>query len=83
MSGFGRYKPCFNVFFPELVTTDFLWFFSVLVHGPCVLKFSKTGPGLGPSKKSKKTGTRLDFKALVPVSSVHSVIHLRGPSLNR
>jgi hypothetical protein len=58
MSGFGRYKPCFNVFFLKLVTTGFLWFFSIPVRGPCVLKLSRTGPGPGPSKKKKKkTGT--------------------------
>jgi hypothetical protein len=55
MSGFGRYKLCFNAFFPKLVTAGFFAVFFG-VRGPCVLKLSKTGPGLGSSKKARKPG---------------------------
>jgi hypothetical protein len=72
MSGFGWYKPRFNVFFSELVMTSFLRFFSVPVPSPCVLKLSRTSPGLGPSKKDKKTGTGLDFKALWTPCGFHA-----------
>ena len=62
MSGFGRYKPRFNVFFPKWVRTGFLRFGPVLVLGPWILKISGTGSVLGPSKKGKKTGLDRTFK---------------------
>jgi hypothetical protein len=56
MSSFGRYKPRFNVLFPELVTTGFLRFFSVPVRGPCILKISRTGPVPVLLKKAREPG---------------------------
>ena len=46
------------------VLTGFLRFFAVPVRGSCILKLSGTGPVRGPSKKSNRTETGLDFKAL-------------------
>ena len=46
------------------VSTGFLRFFAVPVHGSCILKLSGTGPVWGPSKKGNRTETRPDFKAL-------------------
>ena len=70
MSYFCRYSTCFIVFIPRPVTTSFdrffvfFFFFTVLVHGPCILKLSGTGLVHGPSKKGNRTETGLDFKAL-------------------
>ena len=47
------------------VSTGFLWFFAVPVHGSCILKLSGTGPVCGPSKKGNRTETGPDFKALI------------------
>ena len=49
------------------VTTGFLRFFAVLVHGSWILKLSGTGLVRGPSKKGNRTETGPDFKALVVV----------------
>ena len=47
------------------VSTGFLRFFAVPVHGSCILKLSGTGPVRGPSKKGNRTETGPDFKALI------------------
>ena len=54
----------FNTFISGLVQTSLGWFFLVLVWFFLVLKFSRTGYSPGPSKKGKRTRTRLDFKAI-------------------
>ena len=64
MSYFCRYSTYFIVFIPRPVTTSFLRFFAVPVHGSCILKLSGTGPVRGPSKKDNRTETGPDFKAL-------------------
>ena len=45
--------------------TGFLRFFAVLVCGSWILKLSETGLVRGPSKKSNRTETGPDFKALL------------------
>ena len=64
MSEFWRSGTHFIIFIPRPVTTGFLRFFAVLVHGSWILKLSGTGPVRGPSKKGNRTETRPDFKAL-------------------
>ena len=59
-----RYSMYFIVFIPRPVTTGFLGFFGVPVHGSCILKLSGTCLVCGPSKKDNMTETGPDFKAL-------------------
>ena len=61
MSCFYRYSTCFIEFILRPVTTGFLQFFAVPVHGSCILKNYGTGPVCGPSKKGNRIETGPDF----------------------
>ena len=51
------------------VSTGFLQFFAVLVHGSCILKLSGTCPVRGPSKKDNRTETGMETWSTMLVTS--------------
>jgi hypothetical protein len=80
MSEFCLSSTCFTVFILGPVTSCFLRFFAVPVCGSWILKLSGTGLVRGPPKKSNRTETGPDFKALVTTWSAYILtLVLQGP----